>query len=373
MSIKKIVVDVIGLKGFPAEFVGSSGIEFYVQHIILNSASNLQFNCYGRTWAKTNFKTPSNTKVILLPTVKTKILDALIYSFFASLATCFSDSKTVWTHSTGTSVFSFLPKLFGKKIIYTVHRAEWQSDKWNRIEKRLLLYTHLLIIKWANVVTTVSSKLKETIKNQIQNDKDIKLILPGLNSPKKISSEQSYRVMKYYSIKKNKYILYLGRITPEKRIEWLIKAFSTIKSSSLQLVIAGDESNTTEYFNKICKLAQINKNIKMIGSVFGNEKEAILQNCLLYVLPSSIEGNSISLLEAISYSKNCVVASENIDIEIASQKNVFVFKGCSFSNFKNIFTFALKRSLLSQNQKIGVNKNYNWSKSANLFAKFVTE
>ena len=102
----------------------------------------------------------------------------------------------------------------------------------------------------------------------------------------------------------NNYILFLGRIVAEKRLDLLLKAFTQLEDSIPQeLLIAGpveDESIVKDYKN--------DKRIHFLGPKFGKEKAELLQNAFLYVLPSDLEGLSIALLEAMSYGNICLVS-----------------------------------------------------------------
>ena len=103
---------------------------------------------------------------------------------------------------------------------------------------------------------------------------------------------------------KPNYILFLGRIVAEKRVDLLLKAFSLLEDSiSQDLYIAGpveDESIVEAY--------QSDNRIHFLGSKFGEEKAELLRNAFLYVLPSDLEGLSIALLEAMSYGNLCLVS-----------------------------------------------------------------
>ena len=74
------------------------------------------------------------------------------------------------------------------------------------------------------------------------------------------------RILEYVSIKKiNKddYFLYLGRIVPEKGIQYLIEAYQQLNTEK-KLVIAGGASDTDEFYSKLKQMALSDKNIIFI-------------------------------------------------------------------------------------------------------------
>jgi glycosyltransferase involved in cell wall biosynthesis len=140
-------------------------------------------------------------------------------------------------------------------------------------------------------------------------------------------------------VAENQFILFLGRITEEKRIEWIIKTFQQIKTNK-KLVIAGDNFLDPQYVNSIKQLSKKNSNIIFTGHVIGELKNELLQNCLFFVLPSIIEGQSIALIEAMSYHKPILVADISPHTEMIPNKH-FLFRQNNFADFKKKLTNLL--------------------------------
>jgi len=107
------------------------------------------------------------------------------------------------------------------------------------------------------------------------------------------------------------YILFMGRLAPEKRVDWLIQSYSKIKNNKtrpLKLVIAGGSSATDEYIHQLKKMGNNNPDIIFTGYVTGRVKEELLGNALFFTLPSHLEGFPIALLEAKSYGVCCLAS-----------------------------------------------------------------
>lgn len=65
-----------------------------------------------------------------LPTIDRKGLAAVTSSFFGCLAAAFGPYDVVHIHAEGPAMFSWIPRLTGKRVILTIHGLDWARDKW---------------------------------------------------------------------------------------------------------------------------------------------------------------------------------------------------------------------------------------------------
>ena len=101
----------------------------------------------------------------------------------------------------------------------------------------------------------------------------------------------------------------------------------------------------------------------MTGFVQGEELEELYSNCYLYCLPSDIEGMPISLLEAMSYGKNCLVSDIEENTQVCDEYG-HTFKKGDVQDLKNKLDSLLKENkLIDENiLKNYVIERYNWDK-----------
>ena len=57
-------------------------------------------------------------------------LAAVSSSAFAALYSAFGKYDVVHIHAEGPAFFAWLPKMFGKRVVVTVHGIDWQREKW---------------------------------------------------------------------------------------------------------------------------------------------------------------------------------------------------------------------------------------------------
>jgi glycosyltransferase involved in cell wall biosynthesis len=103
------------------------------------------------------------------------------------------------------------------------------------------------------------------------------------------------------------YIVYLGRLVPEKRIEDILTAFGGIQTDQ-KLVIAGDDSGTGEYVAKLHRLARVDSRVVFVGLQGRKAVHSLLCHASMYVSASELEGLPMTLLECMQRGKPAVVS-----------------------------------------------------------------
>lgn len=127
----------------------------------------------------------------------------------------------------------------------------------------------------------------------------------GVNLPERLPAQL---IAEQYGLREGGYLPSLGRLTPEKRVDWLIEAYREVAPAGVRLVVAGGSSATDEYVARLHWLAGDDPNIIFTGYVTGQLKEELLSNALGFVIPSALEGLPIALLEAMSYGLPCLAS-----------------------------------------------------------------
>lgn len=190
-------------------------------------------------------------------------------------------------------------------------------------------------------------------------------IIPnGIDLPEKTKETFSENAIKCISI---------GRIEPyQKGLDMLIEACSQIKSELIEsnciITICGPDKE-----NKLAGLKQLVKNqgldsvINFHDGVFGKEKEKMLLDSDVFLIPSRFEGHPMALIEALSLGLPCVASEgSNMKVEIdeenagwTADNNVESICDALHSMINEIDTFFIK----SQNA-ISLSGKYGWIKIA---------
>lgn len=249
-------------------------------------------------------------KLKYVPAIDKKGLAAMTASLCASVLTAFGKYDIVHFHTEGPCVTIWLPKLFGKKCITTVHGLDHQRSKWGKFAKAYILLGEKCAVRWADEIIVLSRAAQDYFKSVY--GRETKLIYNGLPQ---MTDQPAELITEKYGLNRGDYILYLGRITPEKGVHYLIDAFRQSQPDK-KLVIAGGASNTDAYFEQLRNQAKDLDNVIFTGFVQGRMLEELYSNAYIYVLPSDLEGMPLSLLEALSHNNCCLVSDipENRDV-----------------------------------------------------------
>lgn len=145
-------------------------------------------------------------------------------------------------------------------------------------------------------------------------------------------SAQTRTATDYFPVlARDPYVLLLSRLDPKKNIELLIDAFKSLKDGAWRLVIAGDGSR--DYVSALKRKAGDSQKIIFTGWIDGDQKEALLRDASLFVLPSSQENFGLSVMEAMARGVPVLVSPQvNLAHEIEAANAGWVVKLAQLSD-----------------------------------------
>lgn len=321
-------IAMIGHKRIPSR---EGGIEIVVGELSSRmAAKGHRVTAYNRSGAHVSgkqfgdgkaLKEYNGVRLITVPTPQSSALNAIVYSVLATLRAVFGRYDVIHFHAEGPAVMSFLPKLFGIRTIVTVHGLDWARSKWGGFATKFLLLGEKTAAKYADEIIVLSKAVQEYFLNTY--GRETTYIPNGVSIPEK---RVASIIKSKYNLEHNKYILYLGRLVPEKGIHYLVEAYKTL-GTDLPLVIAGGASHSSEYIEELKQSTTGNDKIIFTDFVQGEELDELFSNCLIYVLPSDLEGMPISLLEAMSYGCCCLTSDIPECTEVCADHAVYFKKG----------------------------------------------
>lgn len=295
-------------------------------------------------------------------TIDKRGLSAMSASFFASIKAAFSKVDVVHFHAEGPCATLWIPKLFGKRCIATIHGLDHQRAKWGKLASTYIMMGEKCAVKYADEIIVLSKGVQEYFLKTY--GRKTVFIPNGVNKPKIVEPNL---IQQKFKLNKDDYILYLGRIVPEKGIHYLIEAYNQIKTEK-KLVIAGGSSDTDEYFEKLKEMAKNNKNIIFTGFVQGQILDELYSNAYIYCLPSDLEGMPLSLLEAMSYG-NCCLVSDIEECTSVIEDKAHIFNKSDIQSLKDKIQELLDKPKLVQGYKSEstyyICNKYNWDNIVN--------
>lgn len=200
-------------------------------------------------------------------------------------------------------------------MIVTVHGLDWSREKWKSgFGSKFIRQGERNAVKYADEIIVLSEGVQKYFMDTY--GRKTRFIPNGVNCPEIKSAEL---IHEKYGLTKDSYILFLGRLVPEKGIRYLIEAFKQVKTDK-KLVIAGGSSDTDEFAKELKELAKGDERILFTGFVQGQALEELYSNAYVYTLPSDLEGMPLSLLEAMSYGNCCLVSDIAECAEVVEDK-----------------------------------------------------
>ena len=256
-----------------------------------------------------------------VPTINIRGYAAATASFFGALLAAMGRYDVVHFHAEGPCAAMWIPKLFGKKCVATIHGLDHKRQKWGYFASRYIMKGEKCAVRKADQIIVLSRSAQEYFKNTYGRDT---IFIPnGVNRPVTTLPEL---IEKKFGLKKDGYILFLGRLVPEKGLKYLIKAFKELDTDK-KLVIAGGSSDMKEFEAGLKELCGSDDRIIFTGFVQGRILSELFSNCYTYVLPSDLEGMPLTLLEAMSYGQCCLVSDIPECIDVVEDKALSFVKG----------------------------------------------
>ena len=315
-----------GQKRIPSR---EGGVEIVVEELCTRMvAQGHNVTCYNRgghhvsgsEYDSKRLKEYKGIKLKTVPTIEKKGLAAVSSSFFAALCCAFGKYDVVHIHAEGPAFFSWLPKMFGKRVVVTIHGIDWQREKWKSgFGSKFIRQGEKNAAKYADEIIVLSKGVQDYFRDTY--GRETHFVPNGVNRPE---TREAGLITEKFGLTKDSYILFLGRLVPEKGIRYLVEAFKDVKTDK-KLVIAGGSSDTDSFMNELKDLAKDDDRIIFTGFVQGQILKELYSNAYVYTLPSDLEGMPLSLLEAMSYGNCCLVSNIPECTEVVEDK-ALVFK-----------------------------------------------
>lgn len=359
----KLRIAMLGHKRIPSR---EGGVEIVVGELATRMASmGYAVTCYNRkghhvSGADYDGKAMKNYNGVRLKnvfTIQKKGLAAMTSSFFASIRAAFSRYDVVHFHAEGPCAMIWLPKLFGKRCIATVHGLDHQRAKWGGFASKYIRFGERCAVRYADEIIVLSENVKNYFKEKY--NRETVFIPNGVLKPEILEAKE---IADSFGLERDRYILFLGRLVPEKGLTYLVEAFKNTKTDK-KLVIAGGASDSGGFDAELKAMAADDERIIFTGFVQGKMLQELYSNAYVYVLPSDLEGMPLSLLEAMSYGNCCLVSSIPECTEVVGDFGV-VFEQ------KNVDDLTEKLQMLCDNSETVdsyksnasdyICKRYNW-------------
>jgi len=354
----------IGQKGIPSI---SGGVEKHVEKLAVHLAEmGHNVTVYTRpAYTSKTFKEFQGVKLVSLPSIHTKHLDAITHTIVATLHALFQNYDVIHYHSIGPSILSFIPRIFRPdvRVIATFHSRDYFHQKWNFFARFFLHFAEKVICTVPEKTIVISETLRDYA--EAKYNRPFSLIPNGAD----VTSEPDTELLSQFGIRPKRYILSVSRLVAHKGIHYLIKAFNELEDTNklpnnFKLVIVGSPAHTEEYETFLKVLAKDRSNIVFTGEQTGKTLEELFSHAYLFVQPSEDEGLSLALLEAMGHRLMPIVS------DIPANREAIANTGITFANkdvnhLKKELAYFINRKdeveALGKLAEARVQEQYSWS------------
>jgi glycosyltransferase involved in cell wall biosynthesis len=346
----------IGGRGVLSKY---SGIETYYEEVGTRLAGmGHHVTAYCRTYFTPAGKQHKGMQIIRVPTIRSKHLETLVHTFLSTLHVLTEPCDVVHYHALGPALFSFIPRLAGKKTVVTVQGLDWQRQKWGRIASAVLRLGESAAVRLPTRTMVVSEVLQD---HYLEGYGAKTSYVPngGVLRERRLPD----KILKW-GLEPDEYILFLGRFSPEKGCHLLIEAYEKL-NTDVKLVMAGASSYCDEYSRQLRTHAS--DRIKILDWVSGEAMDELLTNAMLFVLPSDLEGLSLALLDAMGAGL-CVLSSDLPENREAIADTGFTFRRGDVVDLADRLRFLIANQTVREAAGLAakrrVREHYQWSEIA---------
>jgi len=238
-------------------------------------------------------------RLVHLPSVRTKSLDTPTHVALSVAHLIFREKASVVLLSGSGTAFAipFL-RLFGRKSVLWVDGKAWTRGKWGRLARGFLRRSAEYGVRASDAMVTDTPPAHEFYLKEM--GRDTTYIPYGANAAPASGTGALDRL----GLTPGRYVLFVGRLIPEKGVHYLIEAFEKLPTDH-RLVIVGEDPYEHDYVQSL-KSTQ-DERIQFPGYVFGEGFHQLMRHCRVYVQPSDVEGTSPVLLTAMAQGRPVVV------------------------------------------------------------------
>jgi len=353
---RKLRVAFIGGRGVISKY---SGIETYYEEVGKRlAAMGHEVTVYCRSYFTPALPEHNGMRLVRLPTIRSKHLETVIHTLLSTAHALTRRYDMVHYHALGPALFSFVPRLVGQKTAVTVQGLDWQRKKWGRLASAVLRLGERASVQLPNGTMVVSRALQQRYRETHGMEA---FYVPNGGV---LRERKEARAIREWGLDPGRYVLFLGRFSPEKGCHLLVEAFEQI-DTDVKLVLAGAASYCDEYSRELRTHAS--ERIRMLDWVSGETLDELLTNAMVFVLPSDLEGLSLALLDAMGAGL-CVLTSDVPENREVVDGAGFTFQRGSATDLADRLRFLIAnpavREAAGRSARKRIEEQYQWQKVA---------
>ena len=299
-------IAVIGGRGVPSNY---SGIERIVESLFGGFAAvghRITVFCRPQIPQQPNL-TYRGLRQAYAPAPGGKTGETVAHSLFSMVKACVAGVDghpfdLISMHALAPNLAVPIARLAGIPVISHVHGLDWQRAKWKGLGSRVIRAGERVMVRHSTAVIVVNRELQAYYRDTY--GLATTLLPNGIHTtPDTLAPDRD--TLDRFGLRPGRFVVSIGRLVPEKRVEDTIAAFGRLNARNLKLALAGDGSSVPEYLTRLKSLAaelgsdpaDDRPRVVFTGLVDGAPLETLFRQAACYVSASELEGLPMSLLE----------------------------------------------------------------------------
>ncbi len=347
----------IGLRGIPNV---QGGVETHVEQLVSNL---VELGADVHVFARKNYVADQQPYVWRGITVhplwapRNTRLEAIFHTALALFKARLLNPDIVHIHAVGPSLVAPLARLLGLKVVFTHHGYDYDREKWNSVEKRILQLGEWAGMRFSHARIAIAKHIADRMQKDFRSP--VHFIPNGVKVDTK-NLEDS--VLQEFGLQKGRYILLVARVVAEKRQLDLIEAFARTNLKDTKLVLVGGGDLDSEYVTAVQDRAKATSGVVLTGVQSGRKLASLFANSGLFVLPSSHEGMPIALLEAMAHGLPVLASDIEANLGLALDQSSYFPLG-NINKLSEMLRDKMDNAAVgraSQHQSSRILSKYDW-------------
>lgn len=284
-------IALMGTRGIPARY---GGFETFYENLAPRLVERgHHVTVYTRPWSVGRMRRYRGVRLTPMPSIHTKHLDTISHTAFSILHGMTQRFDAVLICGPGNAPLAWVPRLTGAFVVLNVDGADSKRAKWGRLAGSYLRAAERLSALLANVIVADNRAVEHRFS--VEYGAKAIFIPYGANVGRTEECAAVYRL----GLEPRRYVLWVGRLEPETRVEELIAAFGHLGETGLKLVIVGDAPFADAYKAQLREAA--GPDVVFAGYAFEQDYRQLSSHAFAYVQTSPTSGTSPALLDQMGF------------------------------------------------------------------------
>ena len=277
-------IALLGTRGIPANY---GGFETFYENLaprLVQRGHEVWVYNRAHVVGHKDEKTYKGVNLVKVPSIHSKHFETISHTGLSVFHTLGRRFDIVYICGVGNSSLAWIPRLRHQKVVINVDSPDWRRAKWGKFASAYLKFMERVSGKTANLVVVDNEVIGRRYK--ADHGMDTVFVPYGAN----VIRNEGREALEKFGLEARKYVLWVGRLEPETRVEELVEAFGKAAMPGLKLVIVGDAPHAAEYIAGLHAIAV--PDVVFTGKQFGETYQQLSCHAFAYVQTSPTSGTS---------------------------------------------------------------------------------